>query len=73
MEKLFRKHFPEASLSLSSDIGSIGLLERENAAILNESLKPLCHKTIFALAQALKDLKLDCPFFLTQNDGTIIR
>ncbi|PIK35200.1 hypothetical protein BSL78_27979 [Apostichopus japonicus] len=73
VEKLFRKHFPEASLSLSSDIGSIGLLERENAAILNESLKPLCHKTIFALAQALKDLKLDCPFFLTQNDGTIIR
>ncbi|KAJ8044384.1 hypothetical protein HOLleu_07117 [Holothuria leucospilota] len=72
VQQLFTDHFPEASVTISSDIGSIGFLERENAAILNESLKPLCHLTVSALSQALTDLQLECPFFLTQNDGTII-
>ena len=51
----------------------MGLLERENAAILNESLKPLCRRTIRAFRRALSELDLRCPFFMTQNDGTIIR
>jgi N-methylhydantoinase A/oxoprolinase/acetone carboxylase beta subunit len=50
------------------------LLERENAAILNESLKPLCKETIEGFQKALtQDVGLDCPFYLTQNDGTLIR
>lgn len=51
----------------------LGLLERENAAILNESLKPLAKETIAAFTTAIKDIGLSCPFFLTQNDGTLIR
>ncbi len=37
-----RRIIPEASVTLSHEIGHMGLLERENAAILNECLKPLC-------------------------------
>ncbi len=48
------------------------MLERENAAILNESLKSFAVKTITAFHKALKDLELDCPLYLTQNDGTLI-
>ena len=52
--------------------GRLGMLERENAAILNESLKSFAVKTITAFHKALKDLELDCPLYLTQNDGTLI-
>ena len=51
----------------------LGLIERENAAILNESLKPLAKETVAAFKAALTELGLKCPFFLTQNDGTLIR
>ncbi|XP_041468629.1 uncharacterized protein LOC121418693 [Lytechinus variegatus] len=67
-----REHYKEASVTLSHEIGQMGLLERENAAILNESLKPLCRQTVRAFSQALQELNIKCPFFMTQNDGTII-
>lgn len=51
----------------------IGILERENAAILNESLKELATVTIKSFGDALQKLKIKCPFYLTQNDGTLIR
>ena len=51
----------------------IGILERENAAILNESLKDLAAITIKAFGDALLKLNIKCPFYLTQNDGTLIR
>ena len=64
---------PDMSMTLSHEVGLIGLLERENAAVLNESLKPLCHRTVKAFCGALNQLSLKCPLYLTQNDGTIIR
>ena len=60
-------------LCLSLQLGMLGLLERENAAILNESLKPLASDTITAFRVALNKLGFNCPFSLTQNDGTLIR
>ena len=45
-------------------------VERENAAILNESLRAF---TIDEFKAALKSLNLNCPFYLTQNDSTLIR
>ena len=64
---------PDISVTLSHEVGLIGLLERENAAVLNESLKPLCQRTVKAFCTALNKLDLKCPLYLTQNDGTIIR
>ncbi|XP_052062150.1 uncharacterized protein LOC127702117 [Mytilus californianus] len=64
--------FPNASITLSNEIGHAGLIERENAAILNESLKPLCKKTIKGFTDALLSLRLTCPLYLTQNDGTVV-
>ncbi|XP_067652722.1 uncharacterized protein [Haliotis asinina] len=70
--KIIADTFPEASVTLSHKIGHIGLLERENAAILNECLKPLCKKTVEGFQTALASVGLSCPIYLTQNDGTII-
>ena len=70
---LFKHHFPKASVTVSNEVGQIGLLERENAAILNECLKPLAEKTISAFREALDQIGLTCPFYITQNDGTLMR
>ena len=63
---------PDASFTLSSDIGRIGLLERENAAIMNACLQPLSRTTVQAFRTALARAGLDAPFYLTQNDGTLM-
>ncbi|XP_077991831.1 uncharacterized protein LOC144446032 [Glandiceps talaboti] len=70
--EILNKEYPDISFTLSHKVGELGLLERENAAILNESLKPLCIKTISAFENALKTLGLNCPLYLTQNDGTVL-
>ncbi|CAG5134190.1 unnamed protein product [Candidula unifasciata] len=70
--EITKEVYPKATVSLSHEIGHIGLLERENATILNESLKPLCKKTVSGFQKALSEIGICCPFYLTQNDGTII-
>lgn len=72
VKSIIQSAFPESSVTLSHVIGQIGLLERENAAILNECLKPLCRRTITGFKNALLSLNLTCPLYLTQNDGTVI-
>ena len=70
--ELIAKHYPEASVTASHLIGKLGLLERENAAILNECFKPLCLEVIKGFRKSLQDLGINCPLYLTQNDGTVI-
>eukprot|EP00111_Clytia_hemisphaerica_P003510 TCONS_00010036-protein len=72
VENLIKTHAPELTYTTSCSLGYLGLLERENATILNESLKELCRKTISGFRTALSDIGLKCPVFFTQNDGTLI-
>lgn len=69
---MVKEVWPEVSLTESRDVGQLGLLQRENAAVLNESLRPLCERTVEGFRRALNELGLTCPFYLTQNDGTLI-
>jgi len=69
---VLQEHCPGLPVVLSSDIGRIGLLERESAAIMNASLLKLATKTVDAFGQALSDAGINCPFFITQNDGTLM-
>jgi hypothetical protein len=57
--------------ALSSDLGRIGLLERENAALLNAALAALSRETIAAFSRALAESGLTAPLYITQNDGTV--
>jgi N-methylhydantoinase A/oxoprolinase/acetone carboxylase beta subunit len=63
---------PGARAVQSSQIGRLGLLERENAAILNASLLDLAERTVDAFATALQSCGLTCRFFISQNDGTLM-
>lgn len=69
-EILLEEH-PEASVTLSHDIGRIGLLERENATLLNACLQDLAKKTTRAFIQAIEDCGISAQLYLTQNDGTV--
>jgi N-methylhydantoinase A/oxoprolinase/acetone carboxylase beta subunit/DUF917 family protein len=62
---------PSLSIVCSHAIGGVGLLERENATILNASILTLARKTVRAFCRAMEKLQLDCPLYLTQNDGTL--
>ena len=52
--------------------GRIGLLERENAAIMNACLRDLSRVVMRAFRTALDGTGLSSRFFLTQNDGTLM-
>ncbi|MFV0386030.1 hydantoinase/oxoprolinase N-terminal domain-containing protein [Paracoccus sp. (in: a-proteobacteria)] len=69
---ILQHHCPGLPIVLSSEIGRIGLLERESAAIMNASLLSLSDQTVEAFGRALRDAGLNCPFFVTQNDGTLM-
>ena len=63
---------PGAHITLSADIGRIGLLERENAAIMNACLRDLARTVMNAFRAALDRTGIKGRFFLTQNDGTLM-
>lgn len=70
--EILAERVPGLRIVLSSEIGRIGLLERESAAIMNASLLTLADRTISAFSDALVAAGLTCPFYVTQNDGTLM-
>lgn len=70
--EIVKKVIPDANITLSSTIGRIGLLERENAAIMNACLRELALKTVDGFKKALRDMNITAPFFISQNDGTLM-
>ncbi|KAH6609812.1 hypothetical protein Trco_003158 [Trichoderma cornu-damae] len=63
---------PELRVVCSHDIGPTGFLERENATILNAAILRTGEKVKRGFKRAMESLKLTCPLFLSQNDGTLI-
>lgn len=70
--EIFAKALPDAHITLSSEIGRIGLLERENAAIMNACLRDLSAHVIEAFRKAITETGIKGRFYLTQNDGTLM-
>lgn len=63
---------PYCRTTMSHEIGKVGLLERENAAILNASLLHFSDHVIDGIENALESVRLNCPIFISQNDGTLM-
>ncbi|WP_214367282.1 hydantoinase/oxoprolinase N-terminal domain-containing protein [Pseudonocardia sp. H11422] len=63
---------PGIPISLSHQIGRMGLLERENATIINACLRELATHICLGLADAVSAAGIDAPLFLSQNDGTLM-
>lgn len=71
--RILREEIPGVDVTLSSELGRIGLLERENVTLLNACLQELARKTTDAFTEALRESGIAAPLYLTQNDGTIMR
>ena len=71
-EGIVRDEIPDVRVSLSSRIGKIGFIERENATVMNASLADLATNVCESFGAAIQDLGLRCPFFISQNDGTLM-
>jgi N-methylhydantoinase A/oxoprolinase/acetone carboxylase beta subunit len=71
--EIMRHEMPDVVLTLSHDLGRIGLLERENAALLNAALIDLARRTTRAFSEAVGASSVEAPLYLTQNDGTVMR
>jgi N-methylhydantoinase A/oxoprolinase/acetone carboxylase beta subunit len=63
---------PGAHVSLSHEIGRVGLLERENATIVNACLRDLAGQIVDAFGSALATAGITAPLYLSQNDGTLM-
>lgn len=70
--EVLQSSYPTLEVTLSHTVGSVGFLERENASILNASLKPLARFTVKAFQDALTQLSLSAALFLVANDGTLM-
>ncbi len=72
MAERIRQKIPEANISLSHEIGRLGILERENAALLNAALGDLANRVVSNMRSALAERNINCPFYVSQNDGTLM-
>lgn len=72
-ELIYQSYGNEFEVSLSSAIGSLGLVERENATILNAALKDVIRLTTAGFVDALHNVGIDsADLYLCQNDGTLM-
>ena len=63
----------DVHVSISSEIGSMGLIERENATILNAALWQVAERFTEGFARSLKDEGItNAEIYLSQNDGTLM-
>lgn len=63
---------PDVEISLSHEIGRIGLLERENATVLNACLVRMARRTVDAFRDALASMGITAALYISQNDGTLM-
>jgi N-methylhydantoinase A/oxoprolinase/acetone carboxylase beta subunit len=72
VERIIASACPHVSITRSSSVGGIGLIDRENAAIINASLAPFARRVVDALGRAFDTLGIHAPIYISQNDGTLI-
>lgn len=70
--EIIAAELPGVAISLSHEIGRIGLLERENATIINAALRELAAHIVDGLASAVTGAGITAPLYLSQNDGTLM-
>lgn len=73
VEKIFKEKLGDTvDISVSHEIGSIGLIERENATILNAALAGVIKRLATGFQEALKKRGIEAVLYLAQNDGTLM-
>jgi N-methylhydantoinase A/oxoprolinase/acetone carboxylase beta subunit len=63
---------PDVTVALGHEVGTLGLIERENAAVLNAALTAVARAAAQGVAEAVAAQGLDAQLLFTQNDGTLM-
>ncbi|CAN5616332.1 hydantoinase/oxoprolinase family protein [soil metagenome] len=69
---ILRDVLGDLPVTYSHEIGSIGILERENASILNAALVNAAHNAATGFERALREHGIQAEMFISQNDGTLM-
>jgi N-methylhydantoinase A/oxoprolinase/acetone carboxylase beta subunit len=70
--ELLRARLPGAPVSLSHEIGGLGIIQRENATVINAALQRLAADVSRELVATVRDAGVSAPVYLSQNDGTVM-
>ncbi|KAG0684410.1 hypothetical protein C6P42_002781 [Pichia californica] len=72
-KEIIEEIYPDCDIVLSHTISGLGFVERENATVLNASIKKFGRKIIKSFIHATKKLGLtNSTVLLSQNDGTVL-
>ncbi|KAK1468160.1 hypothetical protein CCUS01_06662 [Colletotrichum cuscutae] len=69
---IIRSEISGCTVTCSKDVANLGFQERENAAILNATVLNFARRTIKSFQEPMSRLGINCPVFISQNDGTIL-
>jgi len=72
LESIIAEFCPGVSVTRSGAVGGLGLIDRENAAVINASLVPLARRLVASLRHAVAELGINAAIYISQNDGTLI-
>lgn len=62
----------QTRVSLSHEIGALGLIDRENATILNAALTDVAESTADSFLSAMNQRNADPTLYFARNDGTLM-
>lgn len=62
----------DIGVSVSNEIGSVGLLERENATVMNAALTNVAAEAANGFRDAMAEREIDAQLYFGQNDGTLM-
>lgn len=71
-ERILQEELPGVTITRSTLVGRTGILERENATILNAALLSLADHVVEALDEVITRVGINAPILLSQNDGTVM-
>lgn len=72
LAEMIRQSLPGVMVTMSHQIGGLGYLQRENASLLNALLSHVMQDAINGLAGVMQELGFSCPYWFTQNDGSLM-
>jgi len=71
-EIIHRELGASVPVSLSHELGTMGLLERENATVLSATLLGVVEQLLESFGEALENQLINAELFLAQGDGTVM-
>ncbi|GII95333.1 hydantoinase/oxoprolinase family protein [Sinosporangium siamense] len=70
--EIIRSVAGDVPVSMSHEVGTIGLADRESASALNAALTAVTQEVVDGVAEALRTLKIAARLYVAQNDGTLM-